>query len=127
MWPCNRRFATENREPAFAPRAALAGADARTLAREILQMSQEELSAAFNGSPMKRAKPRGSKPGAAVVLGNVGAAEDADALARVPGEEPDLMARDHAARAVVRIDGKSAATTAGGSSPERRISSQSSP
>lgn len=54
---------------AFAPHEALAGKDARTLAREILQMTQEEFSRAFQNSPMKRAKRRGLKRNAAVVLG----------------------------------------------------------
>ena len=38
--------------------------------RELLAMSQEELSVAFKGSPMKRAKLRGLQRNAAVVLGN---------------------------------------------------------
>jgi epoxyqueuosine reductase len=38
-------------------------------------MTQEELSAAFRGSPMKRAKLHGLKRNAAVVLGNVGTRE----------------------------------------------------
>ncbi len=38
----------------YAPRAVLAGEDARTLARELLGMSQAEFSAAFEGSPMQR-------------------------------------------------------------------------
>ena len=50
-----RWMATEPTEPAFAPREALGGKDARTLARELLEMTQEEFSAAFKGSPMKRA------------------------------------------------------------------------
>ena len=58
------------RSPPFAPREVLAGKDARQLARELLAMSQEEFSAAFKGSPMKRAKLRGLKRNAAVVLGN---------------------------------------------------------
>jgi epoxyqueuosine reductase len=33
----------------FAPRAALAGKDARQLARELLGMSQDEFGAAFKG------------------------------------------------------------------------------
>jgi epoxyqueuosine reductase QueG len=41
-----------------AARAALGGKDARTLARELLGMTQPEFSAAFKGSPMKRATPR---------------------------------------------------------------------
>ena len=41
-------------------------------------MSQTEFSVAFKGSPMKRAKLRGLKRNAAVVLGNVGTADDVD-------------------------------------------------
>ncbi|MFI5242628.1 MAG: tRNA epoxyqueuosine(34) reductase QueG [Gemmatimonadales bacterium] len=68
--PWNESFAQELREPAFRPRAAIAGKDARTLAREILAMTQEEFSAAFRGSPMKRAKLAGLKRNARVVLAN---------------------------------------------------------
>ena len=68
--PFNIKFAQELKVPEFAPRAAIAGKDARTLARELLAMSQEEFSAAFKGSPMKRAKLGGLKRNAAVVLGN---------------------------------------------------------
>lgn len=53
--PWTVRFARELEEPVFAPRDALAGKDARTLAREILGMTQKEFSAAFKRSPMKRA------------------------------------------------------------------------
>ena len=53
--PWNTRFAQELQTPEFAPREVLAGKDARTLARDILQMTQAEFSAAFRGSPMKRA------------------------------------------------------------------------
>ena len=38
-------------------------------------MTQEEFSRAFKGSPMKRAKLRGLKRNAAVVLENLGAAQ----------------------------------------------------
>src|SRR5437764_13253907 len=67
----NIRFSRELKEPAFAPREAIAGKDARTLAREMLAMSDEDFRTAFNDSPMKRAKLRGLKQNAAVVLGNV--------------------------------------------------------
>jgi hypothetical protein len=53
------RFAQELKEPAFAARDALRERDARTHAREILQMTPEKFSRAFKGSPMKRAKLRG--------------------------------------------------------------------
>jgi epoxyqueuosine reductase len=67
------RFAGELPEGSpFAPREVIAAKDARTLAREILAMSQEDFSAVFRRSPMKRAKLRGLKRNAAVVLGNIG-------------------------------------------------------
>ena len=68
--PWNESFAQELREPAFRPRAALAGRDARTLATEFLAMTQEEFSAAFRKSPMKRAKLAGLKRNARIVLAN---------------------------------------------------------
>jgi epoxyqueuosine reductase QueG len=63
-------------DSSFAPREVVRGKDARTLATELLAMSQEEFSAAFKGSPMKRAKLRGLQRNAAVVLGNAGSDDD---------------------------------------------------
>jgi epoxyqueuosine reductase len=74
--PWNVRFASELKEPAFAPREVIAGKDARTLAEELVAMSQEEFSAAFRKSPMKRAKLAGLKRNARVVLGNADTADD---------------------------------------------------
>jgi epoxyqueuosine reductase len=100
--PWNVRFSKELPEDsAYSPREALAGNDARTLAREILQMTQEEFSRAFKGSPMKRAKLRGLKRNAAVVLGNVGTAADAPVLATAMSD-PDPLVAEHAAWAVGR-------------------------
>jgi epoxyqueuosine reductase len=87
----------------FQPRAAIAGKDARTLARELLATTQDEFSRAFNKSPMKRAKLRGLQRNAAVVLGNIGTADDVGLLERVCAEEPDEMVREHAAWALGRI------------------------
>ena len=94
----------------YAPRDALAGKDARRLAREILLMTQEEFSAAYKGSPMKRAKLRGLKRNACVVLGNpspspgqAALAEDVELLRRVRDEVPDEMVREHAAWALARL------------------------
>ena len=101
MCPWNERFATALREPAFAPRAAIAGKDARTLARELLQMSQDEFSRAFSKSPMKRAKLRGLKRNAAVVLGNIGSDEDVPTLAAALSD-PEPLVRGHAAWALAR-------------------------
>ncbi len=84
--PWNVKFARENRVPEFAPREVLAGKDARTIARELLAMTQEEFSAAFKGSPMKRAKLRGMKRNAAAVLGNTGTSNDIDVLTNASDE-----------------------------------------
>src|SRR5690606_24216466 len=100
--PFNVKFAQELAEPAFAPREALARKDARTLAREILGMTQEEFSRAFKVSPMKRAKLRGLKRNAAVVLGNVGTADDVDVLTRAL-DDAELLVREHAAWALARL------------------------
>ena len=50
---------------------------------------------------MKRAKLRGLKRNAAVVLGNVGTIEDIDILAHAL-DDPEPLAREHAAWALVR-------------------------
>ncbi len=69
--PWNVKFARKlGEESPFAPREFLAGKDAPTLARELLAMTQEEFSAAFKNSPMKRAKLYGLKRNATVVLEN---------------------------------------------------------
>ncbi len=100
--PYNQKFARELSEQAFAPRAKITGRDSRSLARALLDMSRAEFSAAFKGSPMKRAKLRGLKRNAAVVLGNVGTAEDVAALvAALDDDEP--LVRGHAAWALGRI------------------------
>ena len=62
------KFAREVKEPSFQPRAVIAGKDARTLATEILAMSEDEFRAAFKGSAMKRAKLAGLKRNSAAVL-----------------------------------------------------------
>lgn len=99
MWPFNIKFAQELKEPAFAPREVLAGKDARTLARELLVMSKEDVSTLLRGSPMKRAKLRGLKRNAAVVLGNFGTAEHIPVLQRAL-EDSEQLLREHAAWAL---------------------------
>ena len=100
------RFARELPEDSpFAPREVLAGKDARRLTRGILGMTQEEFRVGFKGSPMKRAKLRGLKRNAAVVLGNVGNenhAENVDALNRAL-DDPESLVREHAAWARARV------------------------
>ena len=71
--PWNVRFARHLPDDSpYAAREFLRGKDARTLARQILEMGDEEFRVAFRKSPMKRAKLRGLKRNAAVVLGNLG-------------------------------------------------------
>ena len=65
-------------------------------------MDQPEFSAAFKGSPMKRAKLRGLKRNAAVVLGNVGTTGDVDVLTRAL-DDPEPLVREHAAWALARL------------------------
>jgi epoxyqueuosine reductase len=70
--PWNEKFARVLPEGSpFVPREFVAGKSARELATEILALSDEEFRAAFKNSPMKRAKLRGLKRNAAVVLGNM--------------------------------------------------------
>ena len=107
--PYNVKFARELKVPAFAPRAVLAAKDARQLSRELLGMTQEDFSAAFKGSPMKRAKLRGLKRNAAVALGNVGTPDDVDVLTRALDDEEPLV-REHAAWALARLHDHGLAT-----------------
>jgi epoxyqueuosine reductase len=103
--PWNVRFSRDLREPAFEARPAIRGKDARALAREILAMDDEAFRWAFKGSPMKRAKLRGLKRNAAVVLGNVGAQEDVPVL-EAASEEPEPLVREHALWALDRLDSR---------------------
>ena len=78
------------------------GKDPRTLARGLLAMSQEDFGAAFKGSPIKRAKLRGVKRNAAVVVGNVGTRSDVDVLTPAV-DAPDAMVREHVLWALAQV------------------------
>ena len=56
----------------FRARPFLDGKDAVTLAHDILALDEEQFSAAFRKSPMKRAKLSGLRRNAVVVLENIG-------------------------------------------------------
>ena len=103
--PWNVRFGRELTEDALRPREAVGTKDARTLALEILALDDDGFRMAFRGSPMKRAKLRGLRRNAAVVLGNVGVIEDLPALAAAV-VDPEPLVRDHAAWAVERIQSR---------------------
>jgi epoxyqueuosine reductase len=101
--PWNQRFAGSlPEESPFAAREALAGKDARQLAREILAMDVEGYRAAFRGSAMKRATLPAMQRNATVVLGNVGTHEDADVLTRALNDAEPLV-REHAAWALAQL------------------------
>ena len=85
----------------------LVGKDARTLARDELAMTHEELSAAFQKSAIEHAKLRRLKRNVAVVLGNAGTADDADVLTRV-SEDDEPLVREHAAWALARLGDRDA-------------------
>ena len=87
----------------FAAREFVAGKDARTLARELLMLSQDVFNAAFKGSPMKRAKLRGLQRNAAEALGNVGTTDDLAVLEAVRSQEHELVC-EHAESARRRIE-----------------------
>jgi epoxyqueuosine reductase len=100
--PWNEKFALPVREEAFKPREAVAGKNAGTLARELLAMSDGDFRTAFKNSPMKRAKLRGLKRNATVVLGNVGSTEDVPVLVGAL-DDPEPLVREHAAWTLIRL------------------------
>ena len=67
-----------SREAAFQARPATVG----MALRDYLAMSQDDFSAAFKGSPLKRTKRRGLLRNVCVALGNVGTPDDLPALTR---------------------------------------------
>jgi epoxyqueuosine reductase QueG len=78
------KFSRDATEVAFAAREFIAGKDARTLATEVLAMDDEQFRTAFRKSPIKRAKLRGLKRNALVVLDTVASARNAPTLATIP-------------------------------------------
>ena len=68
--PWNVKFSVDLADDSpFQAREFIAGKDSLTPARDILALDQEQFSAAFRKSPMKRAKLAGLRRNAAVVLG----------------------------------------------------------
>jgi len=101
--PWNVKFSQELAAGSpFAAREFVAGKDARSFARELLAMSQEEFSAAFKNSPMKRAKLRGLQRNATVVLGNVANTDDVTVLTRALDDDEPLV-REHIKWALAQV------------------------
>jgi epoxyqueuosine reductase len=105
--PWNVRFATELQEPAFAARAFVAGANARSMARDILHMTPESYATAFRGSAIKRAKLWMLTRNACVVLGNVGTTQDLPLLETMQANESEIV-RSHATWARDQITARAA-------------------
>jgi epoxyqueuosine reductase len=99
--PWNVSFSRDATLDTLAPRTSLAG-DARTMARKILRMDEAAFRSAFKGSAMKRAKLRGLKRNAAVVLGNTGTPEDIELLTHT-SRDADPMIREHATWAITHM------------------------
>jgi epoxyqueuosine reductase QueG len=91
--PLDVELAPHLREPAFSARAFLRGEDARASARDVLQMTQEEFSRAFEGAPMKRAELRGLARSAAGVLGNPSPSLRAGSAQAALADDVELLAR----------------------------------
>jgi epoxyqueuosine reductase len=94
-------FAERTHEEAFLAREGLDGPSLI----EWMTMTQEEFSARFKGSPIKRTKRRGLLRNVAVALGNWGSPEAVPALAIALNDEEPLV-RGHAAWALGRIAAK---------------------
>ena len=103
--PWNVSFARELSNDALSPRMALEG-NARDVSNRLLSMSVEDFRSTLKGSPMKRAKLKGLKRNAAVVLGNVGDGDDLSSLQSAL-EDPDDLVREHASWAIDRIAARS--------------------
>jgi len=87
--------------------AASASVRAVTLAA-LLQLTPAAFSAAFRGSPLKRAKRAGLARNAAVVLGNLGDRDASPALAAALRNHEDPLVRGHAAWALGELGGAAA-------------------
>ena len=91
-------------EPAFQQRHDFAAPQLLPL----LELSDEEFRERFRGSPIKRAKRVGLQRNVCVALGNIGDTAAVPALVRSL-RSPDTIVREHAAWALGRIGGATAA------------------
>ena len=106
--PWNLRFAGQQGDPAFAPRAGLRQPE---LIQE-LSLSPQDFNRKFKGSPVKRTKQRGYLRNVAVALGNRAAGSgDADVIAALESVlrlEPEALVRGHAAWALGQVGSEAA-------------------
>lgn len=105
--PWNVRFAPASTEPAFTPRDGLTTPDLPTL----LAQRQDEFSARFRRSPIKRTKRHGLARNIVVAMGNRADPRDLPALRHAAEHDPDDVVRDHARWAIGRIEARHASGT----------------
>jgi epoxyqueuosine reductase QueG len=65
--PWNVKFAREVKDPRFEAREVIGSKDAKSLAGEILAMSEDDFRIAFKDSAMKRAKLEGLRRNARAI------------------------------------------------------------
>lgn len=95
------RFARASQETAFQMKPEI---EAMRL-RDYLALDDEEFSALFRDSPIKRTKRRGLLRNVCVALGNVGSPEDLPALEKAANDSEPLI-REHAAWAIDQIESR---------------------
>jgi len=98
------RFAKDDGDPAFAPRAEQAHIDLL----ELLAMPRADVAARFMGTPLSRAGRDGLARSSAVALGNARDERAVPALAHALANDESTVVRGHAAWALGRIGGAEA-------------------
>ena len=100
MCPFNQRRASPTSEPAFQPRPFLK--DLKDV-KDLLYLTQDEFSAAFKGSAVKRAKRRGLLRNAIAALAGRDDAEAITALEHARNDAEELV-REAAERVLATIN-----------------------
>ncbi|MBS1260851.1 MAG: Epoxyqueuosine reductase [Calditrichaeota bacterium] len=107
--PYNARDTAQTNEPWFEPQIPELGAPKLL---DLFALDDGGFRAMFRKSAVKRTKRRGLLRNVAVALGNWGSDEAVPALAHALANEHEPLVRGHAAWALARIDGDSAAREA---------------
>jgi epoxyqueuosine reductase len=102
--PWNLRFASQQGDPAFAPRPGVAQPDLE----EEMRLSQQTFAAKFKGSPLKRAKRRGYLRNVTVALGNAKDLHSVIVLSAALSNDAEPLVRGHAAWALGQIGSRQA-------------------
>lgn len=98
--PWNQRFAITTQDEAFQPRPFLH----KSKLSAFLRLLPNEWREPLDNSPLERPRRKGLVRNAAVVAGNQGNTDQIDTLLMVLHEDPEPLARAHAAWALGQID-----------------------